>query len=81
MAEEQPATMPRWEEEFKGIKEMCNKLHVLTYQTLLNLEKTAIFFKFDVALLPYGLYLVLSDSRQPISCHYYCEQQDVNGMT
>ena len=44
MAEEQPAIMPGWEEEFKGIKEMCNKLHVLTYQTILNLEKTAIFF-------------------------------------
>lgn len=29
--------MPGWEEEFKGIKEMCDKLHVLTYQTILNL--------------------------------------------
>lgn len=32
-------------------------------------------------MLPYGLYLALGDSRQPISYHYYHEQQDVNGMT
>lgn len=42
-AEEQPAAMPGWEEGFKEIKEMCNRLHVLSYQSILNLEKTAIF--------------------------------------
>lgn len=35
--------MPGWEEEFKGIKEMCNRLHVLSYQSILSLKKTAIF--------------------------------------
>ena len=77
----QPAAMPGLEEEFKGIKKMCNRLHVLNYQSMLNLTKTVFFFLMHVALLPYGLYLALSDSRQPISYQYHCEQQDVNGMT
>lgn len=32
------------EKEFKEIKEMCNRLHVLSYKSMLNLEKTVIIF-------------------------------------
>lgn len=74
------AAMPGLEEEIKGIKEMYNRLHVLNNQSMVNIKKTVLFFFNVTALLPYGLYLALSDSRQPNAYHYHCEQQDVNGM-